>query len=564
MKLKPIWFVVAAAFLLRIVSVANFPAGLNADEASFGYDAYSIANTGKDQWGNFLPIVLKSFGDYKSPVYSYLAIPTVKVFGLNTFATRLPNVIVGTLAVLAVYFLVLEVLKLKIFNSLETGKWKLEIIASTLLAFNPWSVMLSRGAAEANLITFFLPFGIFLFLKGIRNHKFLIFSALSFGVSMFTYHSAKVITPLVVAGLVIIFIKDLRKNGFKKIVVPLLVFSFFLIAMFYTFSIGGGSRISERSITQGAILQGFDERMYALSKGQNPVVAKIFHNKYQVILARFVSNYLQYFSPKFLVQKGVGDASYTMIPGIGVISILEFILIFGLVPLLINDRNIRKFIFALFLWLLITPLPAALASGGGYSGNRASGMLPILQIIVAFGFYGWVDVVNRINKNYVKSLIVISSIVFIFGIFNFIKFYFKNQSTTIFKQQGYGNLQVAEWLKNNANGRNVILSRSISEPQIFVAFANKWDPTNFQNSTKSWNFDNLNIAWVDQIPEYSVDNYKFKSIDWVKDVDNSSLIVVRADEFSGSQIPTKIFYYPDGTDNIYVIDTNQKIYAKNI
>ena len=184
MKKALICGILALAFLLRFVSVADFPVGLNADEASFGYDAYSILKTGRDQWGNSFPIVLKSFGDYKSPVYAYLTIPSVALLGLNVFATRLPNVIVGTLAVLAVYLLVFE-----IRNLLKIKNYKLEIIASVLLAINPWSIMMSRGAFEANLITFFLPMGIYFFLKGLKENKFFVWSAIFLGLNLFTYLS---------------------------------------------------------------------------------------------------------------------------------------------------------------------------------------------------------------------------------------------------------------------------------------------------------------------------------------------------------------------------------------
>ena len=40
------------------------PPALNADEAANAYDAYSILKTGKDQYGNTMPLRFKSFGDY--------------------------------------------------------------------------------------------------------------------------------------------------------------------------------------------------------------------------------------------------------------------------------------------------------------------------------------------------------------------------------------------------------------------------------------------------------------------------------------------------------------------
>ena len=121
---------------------------------------------------------------------------------------------------------------------------------------------------------------------------------------------------------------------------------------------------------------------------------------------------------------------------------------------------------------------------------------------------------------------------------------------------------IASWLMQNGLGRKVLISRSISEPQIFLAFVSKWDPVDYQKYTKSWNLDESNVTWVDQLPAYSLGNYTIKSIDWKTDISSNALIVARANELNGTQIPIKSFNYPDGTPNIYVIDTDQKLYAK--
>ena len=76
------------------------------DEVAFGYNAYSLGIDGKDEFGKFLPIVyLESFGDYKPPVYAYLDIIPVKVFGLTPFAVRFPSAFFGVLTVLLTFFL---------------------------------------------------------------------------------------------------------------------------------------------------------------------------------------------------------------------------------------------------------------------------------------------------------------------------------------------------------------------------------------------------------------------------------------------------------------------------
>ena len=100
--------VLGLALFLRIYKISDYPAGLNADEAAIGYNAYSLLKTGKDEFGHSWPINFQSFNDYKPGLYFYLVLPFVKIFGLNELAVRLPNVILGTLTVLLLYFLVNE------------------------------------------------------------------------------------------------------------------------------------------------------------------------------------------------------------------------------------------------------------------------------------------------------------------------------------------------------------------------------------------------------------------------------------------------------------------------
>jgi hypothetical protein len=108
MKKKSLMAILALGLILRLVSLSELPYGFTPDEASFGYDAYSIIQTGRDQWGERLPLVFKSFGDYKAPFYTYLSIPSVYFFGLNKFVVGLPNVLFGTLAIYSTYLITKE------------------------------------------------------------------------------------------------------------------------------------------------------------------------------------------------------------------------------------------------------------------------------------------------------------------------------------------------------------------------------------------------------------------------------------------------------------------------
>lgn len=538
------------ALLLRIVSIDKIPVGFTPDEASFGYDAYSILHAGRDQWGNFLPVVLKSFGDYKSPLYAYLTIPTVAIFGLNVFATRLPNAIIGVLAVLATYLLTKEVFdRLKIKNPLIFA-----LISAFLVSISSWTVMLSRGAFEANLITFFIPFGIYLFLK-----KKFGWSALIFGLSLFTYHSAKVIAPLVIVGLIITMWKDLKASETKQYFFPIGILVLFTGLFVYSQIIGGVGRINERIIFQGALEAGAAAKIESIQKGMNPVLARLIHNKYQVVAQRFISNYLQYFSVKFLFKQGPAETTYGMIPGVGALYIFEGILLIGLIPAILKKET-RKTVLVLLGWLIIAPIPAALASGVGYSANRAEGMIPAFQVLETFGIYGWVIIFSRFDKKILSMISFSFALLIAFELQKTFKTYFVNSPLVAGKGMLAENLESVGWVSQNSNGKNIVISRELSEPQIYVAFANKWDPSDYQNSTKNWKV----ITWIDQIPEYRLGNYTFRNIDWKTDKYlGNTIFVGKPDEFPSTVKAVKSFSYPDGRISIMVIDISRSLYAKS-
>ena len=93
------------AALLRFYNFTSNPPALYWDDVSIGYNAYSIVQTGKDEWGVSYPAVFKSFGDYKLPLYVYLASITVKIFGPNEVGVRLPSLLAGIATVALTYFL---------------------------------------------------------------------------------------------------------------------------------------------------------------------------------------------------------------------------------------------------------------------------------------------------------------------------------------------------------------------------------------------------------------------------------------------------------------------------
>ena len=559
---KKLFIIVVLAFFLRFYLLSVIPVGFNPDEASFGYDAYSILKTGKDQWGHSWPLVLESFGDFKSPLYTYLAMPSVAMFDLSKFSVRLPNALLGTAAVYITYLLV-TVLQKDIKNrSPITDNRSLASIAALLLAISPWHIMMSRGAFEANLTTFLLPLGIYLFLKGLLKPKFFIGASIIFGLNIFTYHAAKLVTPVVLVSLIIVFLKDLKKFKRKEIVFPVIILSLFLTVFAYTLFQGSSTRALDVIIFKSSLGASASERLNDTLSGMPDFLARLLHNKFQVSVLRLANNYLQYFSPLFLFSQGPAEGTYGMIPGRGVLYWFELPFLIGALAFIL-ERRLNRYFLPFLVWLLVAPIPAALSTGPGYAANRGVVMLPVLQIFLAVGF---VKCLSFLNNGFLKSYKRLISIPFLFfSAYLFVMFlddYFIQSPYKTAKARNYGNLEVAYWLNENAADKDeIVVSTKLSEPHIYIAFAKKWDPKSYQEATSAWRYQELGLGWLDQMPEYKLGNYIFRPINWVSE-DKDRFLVGKPEEFPENLSQKIIVSYPNNDPAIYVVTPQKHEYAK--
>src|SRR5581483_6203322 len=201
MKSKILVFLLVILFIasfLRLWRLGEVPISPDWDEVSLGYNAYSIVQTGRDEYGKFLPVVLRSYDDYKPALYSYLAIPSVKIFGLNTWAVRLPSAVFGILTVLATFFLVKELFK----------RNDIALVSSFFLAVSPWHIQFSRVAFDSNVGLALNVFAILFLLRSLNKNIFLFLSILFAALSLYVYQSEKVFTPLIFLAILLIYKRE--------------------------------------------------------------------------------------------------------------------------------------------------------------------------------------------------------------------------------------------------------------------------------------------------------------------------------------------------------------------
>ena len=393
-----------AAFL-RLYKLDNYPA-FNADEAAIGYNAYSLLETGKDEHGNPWPIHFQSFNDYKPGLYVYLVMPFVKIIGLNEWSVRFPNALLGIASVYLIYLLVREMVngqwlmvkKKSIINDqslaiedldskqsylLTTNHQLLALIASFLLAISPWHLHFSRGGWEVNTATFFIMLGVYFFLKYISKKRFLfIVSCLLFLVlSMYSYHSARIISPLLFFGLLTLFWKEINLKIKQLMILGLIGFLFsapLIVDLTKSDIVSRAAGVGLFADT-GPIERTNEQRMEHAG-----VVSRIFHNKATNYGLTFLKNWGEHYHGLFLFVSG-DEIQRNRVPETGQMYLFEIItVILGLCVLFSRIIQNSKFIILILYWLLIAPIPASMTFQSPHS-LRAQNMVIPLTIISAIG-----------------------------------------------------------------------------------------------------------------------------------------------------------------------------------
>ncbi len=99
-------FILILGAFLRFSRLDSVPPSVSVDEASIGFNAYSVLKTGLDEYGSFPLISQRGYDDWRRSTYLFLVIPFIKMFGLNAVSIRLPSVILSILTIWSIDLLI--------------------------------------------------------------------------------------------------------------------------------------------------------------------------------------------------------------------------------------------------------------------------------------------------------------------------------------------------------------------------------------------------------------------------------------------------------------------------
>ncbi len=163
------------------------------DERDIVLSGYSIAKTGHDLFGNFLPINFTGISPDNPMVSIYYSALWWLVLPIkNVFFARLPFVIISSLLTFLVYEIVMRIVDNK----------RLAFITALIFCFSPWVFHVTRLAMDLSLAAVTILAAILYYLKGRRWVSYLLFF-----LTFYNYQGFRVVIPFL-----IVYLEFIRGN----------------------------------------------------------------------------------------------------------------------------------------------------------------------------------------------------------------------------------------------------------------------------------------------------------------------------------------------------------------
>ena len=431
----------------RLYKISSIPSSVYWDEASIGYNAYSVLKTGRDEWGEFLPLHFRAFGEFKLPVYIYSVMFVELVFGLTQLAVRLPAALYGLFAVWGLYLLTKKI----------TSNKKIALLGSFLFSLTPWFFIFSRTGYEAVAGLAVFIFAIYFLLLSFEKNWKLIISIFLFISAIYSYNSFRILTPVFLIPGLIVFGFKTKRRGVSVLLISAVLFILSLSPIYKLYTQDSGlNRLQAVAATQSVI-----------------------------------NNYLSHFSFNFLFIKGDSNPRSQM-PGSSELFLIDLpFIILGLIYIF-KKRNL-KYLGIIFA-LLVSFIPAAITKESPHA-LRSILAAPAFAVISSLGIFSFLNFFKKYQKYLL--IVVVTLYLMFFGQY-FYKFMTK-----------YNLLTSADWQYPYklifANQKEGLVTDKYAQPYIFALFYLKYPPEKFRETVKYNPVDKWGFSLVS-----SFDNFQFK------------------------------------------------------
>lgn len=506
-KLLIILIILALGIFLRFYRLDQIPPGLNHDEAINTYNAYSLLKSGKDHYGQSLPLAFRSFGSYSLPIYTYLTTIPVAIFGPTIFSGHLVAALSSLAVLILTTLIALEIKRITFLN---------KTLLVLFTSISPWAVFFGRGGYDISLSLAFLVLSVFLFIKSLSNPKLIILSFLIAGLSATSYHTERYLSLILFPVLIWTF-KDRFKGCKKYLLIGVLFFTIIQLPSLVLIQ----SEAFTRRIEQVNYLS---NEYFNKNSGDFRLMP---FGRVLFISREFITHYLEYFSPRSLFFDNDPQKVRSM-PDLSVFYAWMVIPFFFGIKFLLQNRS-DPTLKILLLLLIIGPIPAALTVDPFYS-TRVLSFLWALTFIISFGSSYFLQFITF--RPFKITLIAILTLVSLISLYNSYFVLLKYERGDLY---GFAYRQLVDKLTEYPDKKVVIDAGRFVGAHIWVPFYGKIDPIKFQLSTSD-KIRNNYYNNTDLDSDTKIDNLKIRPIIWKEDIYEDKIIVGDQIAISNEQI----------------------------
>lgn len=452
----------------RVAFLDLLPSGFNWDEAAYAYNAFSILETGKDEWGKPLPFLLQSFGDFKPAFLSYWLVPWFSFFGMSKVVAKLALLPISLLGLSGVFLL---------SRSVTKNRWKALFITG-LIGLSPWHIHYSRALMDPIIGFSFFYLGWGLIFQKRRWTSVVGMSMLL--LSMYTYNAQRVLVPVTWFGLVVFELYAKKKSQLLN--KWLWAFGGILISILFTMLLfsSASSRAKSVFIFSQPIYQNVQNEITYRTALSSTTPLHRLHQKELNYLTDFLDQYAQHLQPDFLFfGKTLGSRHSFSQAGLLFVGLFPLI-VMGLVYQLKRIKKISSLSSSEVLtWiiLLTTPVISALTTDVPHSGRVLALIFPLV-VLAYYGMEWLASIYAQKVWQYAVILCMGAMILLSFVLYSHKLYLFFPEDSYVSWQ---GEMQqIAAFVDANQE-QNIYLDLE-DNPGIFLAFYNHIDPTVVQAS----------------------------------------------------------------------------------
>lgn len=521
--------IIATASVLRLYALDKVPGSLYWEEAALGYDAYSIAETGKDHHGNPWPVVaFTSFGDYKPSGYFYAAAVTIKIFGLNEWSVRLPSALAGILLVVGIGVFARQCTQLlQPKYSLSTFRL-IQVLGSGCAAVSPWLIQFSRGGWEVNVASTLLLWGVItaFWARATEQRQLAkwVLSAALFAASMYTYHATRVIAPLLLATLFSwTALEKLFSSAKQTFVVkaqtlaPIFLTGVVFCSLISPILIASQSSTTQQRFAETSILadgQYVEQSNQARLLTKHGVLTQLFTHRYVYLAQQVAEGFVSHFRLDFLFLTGdLNPRHSTGSTGLFYATDLIWLVIglTGLAYLGLQKKQARPVLLFLASWVVIGVLPAALTKATPHA-LRILATAPVFFVIMSYGALQLLQWFQKLElpRKQLLSFAALAAITLMCGaqVFRYLQHYSLIYPKTSAADWQYGYKEMVQELGKHNDGKPpVYITREYGRPAMYYWFYSKTPPQEVQAEEKTAKKDQAeflqfkNITFINTVNE---------------------------------------------------------------